>query len=54
MADLCDTNFGPQPYPYDGGLANQRFWNSHTQLYDYYIIQTMASSSPLGCSLGTS
>ncbi|HLJ33211.1 MAG TPA: hypothetical protein VKU38_06150 [Ktedonobacteraceae bacterium] len=53
IGDICQSNFGPTPYPYDGGLANQRFWNNSAGHYDYYIIQTMASSSPLGCSLGT-
>ncbi len=53
MADICSTNFGPKPYPYDGDLANQEWRNQQGQ-YDYYIIQAMASSSPLGCSLGTS
>lgn len=47
IADVCYTDFGPTPYPYDGGLANQE-WNGH-----FYIIQTIDSLSPAGCLLGT-
>jgi len=46
IADVCYTDFGPTPYPYDGGLANQE-WNGH-----FYIIQTIDSRSPAGCLLG--
>ncbi|HZU67724.1 MAG TPA: hypothetical protein VFA09_10655 [Ktedonobacteraceae bacterium] len=51
IGDLCAGKFGPTPYPYDGGQANQEWVNSHG-IDDYYIIQEMESNSPAGCILG--
>jgi hypothetical protein len=52
IGDMCNGNFGPTPYPYDGGQANQEWVNSHG-IDDYYIIQEMASDTPTDeCILG--
>lgn len=53
IADLCMTEFGPTPYPYDQGQANQQ-WVNAQGTPDAYIIQEIMSDTPLGCILGTS
>ena len=53
IGDVCTGEFGPTPYPYDNGQANQQ-WLNLQGTPDPYIIQEFASDSPLGCSLGTS
>lgn len=53
IGDLCTGNFGPTPYPYDQGQANQD-WDNSLGTPDPYIIQTIMSDTPLGCILGTS
>ncbi len=52
IADQCYTQFGPTPYPYDDGQANQDWLNAQGTP-DPYIIQEMKSNSPAGCILGT-
>lgn len=53
ISDVCAGQFGPTPYPYDNGQANQQ-WLNLQQTPDPYIIQEFASDSPLGCILGKS
>lgn len=53
IADLCAGSFGPTPYPYDQGQANQQ-WINAQGTPDAYIIQEIMSDTPLGCILGTS
>ena len=53
IGDVCTGQFGPTPYPYDNGQANQQ-WLNPQQTPDPYIIQEFASDSPLGCVLGKS
>lgn len=52
MADQCSGQFGPTPYPYDNGQANQQWLNAQ-ETPDPYIIQEMMSDSPAGCILGS-
>ncbi len=51
IGDVCNEQFGPTPYPYDNGQANQQWLNSQGTP-DPYIIQEIASDSPRGCVLG--
>ncbi len=51
IGDLCTGEFGPTPYPYDNGQANQD-WNNAQGTPDPYIIQEIRSNSPAGCILG--
>lgn len=53
IGDVCQLQFGPTPYPYDNGQANQQ-WLNLQGTPDPYIIQEFGSDSPLGCSLGQS
>jgi hypothetical protein len=53
IADICTGTFGPTPYPYDQGQANQ-LWDNAQGTPDPYIIQEIESNTPLGCILGTS
>lgn len=53
IGDVCSKLFGPTPYPYDNGQANQQ-WLNLQQTPDPYIIQEFGSDSPRGCVLGNS
>lgn len=48
VADLCGGQYGPTPYPYDNGKANQD-WVSGSQDH-YYLIQEMWSNSADACT----
>ncbi|MGB8344721.1 MAG: hypothetical protein WCD86_07545 [Ktedonobacteraceae bacterium] len=50
IADLCGGQYGPTPYPYDNGKANQD-WVSGSQDH-YYLIQEMWSNSADACTTG--
>jgi len=48
IADICGGQYGPTPYPYDNGKANQD-WVSGSQDH-YYLIQEMWSNSADACT----
>jgi hypothetical protein len=53
IGDKCEF-YGTPPLGYDGGLANQQWFNgSPTPTPDYYRIQQMWDNNASMCSLGT-
>jgi len=50
IGDLCENNYGPTPYPYETGKANQR-WVLGSVTH-YYLIQEIWSNAVDGCTTG--